>query len=78
VVPPAFAPSAFGTSPKFERGVLCANPNYSNVEFGGGWVGALECAVTGASRLSYNSVRRLFLREQPDEVDFAVCPTASH
>jgi hypothetical protein len=47
VVPPAFTPSAFGTSPKFDRRSLCASPNFS-VEFGGGRVGVLEGAVTGA------------------------------
>ena len=53
MVPPAFAPTAAGTSPKFEWESLHANPNLRD-EFGGGREGALECAITGASRLSYN------------------------
>jgi hypothetical protein len=33
------APSAFGTSPKFDKKILYANYDFG-VEFWGGWVGA--------------------------------------
>jgi hypothetical protein len=45
VVPPAFTPSTFGTSPKFNGGSFYADPNFS-VEFGEEG-GGLKFALTG-------------------------------
>ena len=79
MVPPAFAPSAFGTSPKFDRGVYVPSQILaSNLGEEGGGLG-LRC--NGRSRPSYNMSRYkrdLLLRGRLDEVDFAVCPTISH
>jgi len=38
------APTAFGTSPKFDIEKFDANQDFG-VEFGGGWEGAMRCLL---------------------------------
>ena len=76
MVPPAFTPSAFGTSPKFNRGDPFTNPKF-NFEFGGGRVGVSECAVTGA-HVFLTANLHMLLRKRPGGGDFTVCPVALH
>ena len=84
MVPPAFAPShpPPNSKPEFglEENLL---PNLGEVPKA---VGPQTCAITGASRLSYNIPKEYSCEsnipfagaEGEGEVDFAVCPAASH
>ena len=75
MVPPAFTPSAFGTSPKFDwGGFLPTLILMSNLGEAGGGLG-VRC--NGRSRFPYSKFY-LLLREQRGEGDFTVCPVVSH